>query len=186
MTERKLILCPICAGSTRNYNGILGCFSCGVKFDGLPEEKWYVGTQEDLDAARAKITELTLKLEQVINRHLFSIATINTKVLGPDITDEMSSAYFAAGENPDEAWRAMWNAADDDLYLNPATNNMLRRCIEIAWERGARKAIWNPQKGVGNPKIDPVELGTVIHVAFDELQRENPGLFKDLVPEQFE
>ncbi len=186
MTERKLIQCPVCHGSTKEVQGVLCCIAnCRVQFWGLPQDKWYVGTEEDLAAANEKIAELTLKLEQVTNRHMFSLAHQNTKVLGQDITDAMSQAYYAAGENPDEAWRAMWKAADDDLYLNPATNNLLKRCIEIAWERGAIKAIWNPEKGNGNPKIDVVEIGMVIHVAFEELQRENPDLFKDLVPEQF-
>ena len=187
MTERKLIPCPICHGSTKEIQGVLACIAnCRTQFWGLSQDKWYVGTKEDLDVANAKIAELTLRLEQVTNRHIFSIANPGTKVLGPDITDDMASAYFGTREAAQDAWKAMWTEADDDLFLNPATNNMLRRCISIAWERGASKAIWNPEKGNGHPKIDVVELGTVIHVAFEELQRENPGLFKDLVPEQFE
>ena len=186
MTERKLIQCPVCHGSTKEVQGVLCCIAnCRVQFWGLPQDKWYVGTEEDLAEANARIADLTLQLERVTNRHLFSIIAPDLKFVGQDITDAMSSAYYAAGETPDEAWRAMWNAAEDDLYLNPATNNLLKRCIEIAWERGASKAIWNPEKGNGNPKIPAIEVGTVIHVAFEELQRENPDMFKDLIPEQF-
>ena len=65
MTERKLIPCPICMGSTKNYNGILGCFSCGVKFDGLPEEKWYVATNDEVLALEAKIKSLEGQLANV-------------------------------------------------------------------------------------------------------------------------
>jgi hypothetical protein len=180
MTERKLIQCPVCHGSTKEVQGVLCCIAnCRVQFWGLSQDKWYVGTEEDLAAAKEKIAELTLRLEKVSNRHLFSIVHPDLKCLGQDITDEMSQAYHAAGETPDEAWRAMWKAADDDLYRNPATNSMLKRCIEIAWERGF--------KGAHNsaPNARSIDIGTVIHVAFEELQRENPDLFKDLIPEQF-
>lgn len=186
MTERKLIPCPICHGSVRISYDVLCCIAnCRTQFWGLSPDKWYVGTEEDLAAANARINELTLRLEQVSNLHLFSVINPGTKVVGPDITDDMARAYFGTREAAQDSWRAMWTEADDDLYLNPVTNNLLKRCIEIAWERGASKAIWNPEKGNGNPKIDAVETGTVIHVAFEELQRENPDLFKELVPEQF-
>lgn len=180
MTERKLIPCPICHGSTKEIQGVLACIAnCRTQFWGLSQDMWYVGTQEDLDAANAKIAELTLRLKQVTDRHMFSIANPGTKVLGPDITDDMARAYFGTREAAQDTWKAMWTEADDDLFLNPATNNMLRRCIEISWERGF--------KGAHNssPTARPEDIGTVIHCAFEELQRENPGMFKDLVPEQF-
>lgn len=187
MTERKLIPCPICHGSTKEIQGVLTCIAnCRTQFYGLDRDKWYVGTAEDLVEANKKIAELTLKLERVENLHIFSLLDPTMKLVGQDITDAMSDAYYLAGETPDEAWRAMWKASESEPYKNPVTNNILKRSIEIAWERGASKAIWNPEKGNGHPKIDPVELGTVIHVAFEELQRENPDLFKDYVPEQFD
>lgn len=186
MTERKLIQCPVCHGSTKEVQGVLCCIAnCRVQFWGLSQDKWYVGTEEDLAAANEKINELKLELERVSNLHLFSVINPGTKMLGQDITDEMSQAYYAAGETPDEAWRAMWKAAEEDLYVNPVANNLLKRCIEISWERGFRKAFHSVELVAKDCKIPAIELGNVIHVAFEELQRENPDLFKDLVLEQF-
>lgn len=178
MTERQLIQCPVCHGSTKVTQGVLCCIAnCRVQFYGLSSDKWYVGTEADLAAANVRIRELTLELERVSTLHLFSVINPGTKMLGQDITDEMSAAYYAAGETPDEAWRAMWKAAEDDLYVNPVANGLLKRCIEIAWQRGATRP--------GQPLPDPESVGTVIHIAFEELLRENPDLFKDYVPEQF-
>lgn len=180
MTERILIPCPICHGSTKEIQGVLACIAnCKTQFYGLARDKWYVGTEADLAVANAQITDLKRRFEQVSNLHLFSLVKPGTKMLGQDITDDMAAAYFAAGETPDEAWRAMWKAAEGDMFVNPVTNNLLKRCIEIAWERGF--------KGAHNcaPTATAFDVGTVIHVAFEELQRENPDMFKDLVPEQF-
>lgn len=186
MTERKLIQCPVCHGSTKEVQGVLCCIAnCRVQFWGLSQDKWYVGTEEDLAAAHEKINELKLELERVSNLHLFSVIKPGTKVVGRNITDDMARAYFGTPEAAQDAWAAMWNEADDDLYLNPVTNTLLKRCIEIAWERGFRKAFHSVELVAKDCKIPAIELGTVIHVAFEELQRENPDLFKDLVPEQF-
>lgn len=186
MTERKLIQCPVCHGSTKEIQGVLCCIAnCRVQFWGLSQDKWYVGTEEELEAANAKIAELTSKLETVSNLHLFSMLRPGTKVLDEDITDSMSDAYYAAGETPEDAWRAMWKAAESEPYLNPVTNNLLKRCIEISWERGASVAIWKPKKGAGNPKPEPTEVGDVIHIALEELLRQNPDMFKGLTEEQF-
>ena len=187
MTERKLIPCPICHGSTKEVQGVLACIAnCRTQFWGLAQDKWYVGTEEDLQRANAQIADLKLRLEQVRDRHLFLVNQPGTKRLGQDITDEMSQAYYAAGENPDDTWRAMWKAAEEDLYVNPVTNNMLKRCIEISWERAYSKALNSPMVWNVDRTIPEIERGTVIHVAFEELQRENPDMFKDLVPDQFE
>lgn len=187
MTERKLIPCPICHGSTKEIQGVLACIAnCRTQFYGLAQDKWYVGVQADLDLANLQIANLKTRMEELSNRHLFSIVNPGTKMLGQDITDEMSQAYYSAGENPDDAWRAMWNAADDDVFVNPVSNKILRRAIEIAWERGASRAIWNPQKGVGQPKARPEDIGTVIQCAFEELVREEPDLFKGLELRQFQ
>lgn len=180
MTERKLIPCPICHGSTKEIQGVLACIAnCRTQFYGLAQDKWYVGTQEDLDAALEKIAELTEKLVHVSSLHLFSLIQPGTKVVGEDITDAMSNAYYSAGETPDDAWRAMWKAAESEPYLNPVTNNLLKRCIEISWERGF--------KGAHNsaPTATAFDIGTVIHVALEELLRENPDMFKGLTEEQF-
>lgn len=185
MTERKLIQCPVCHGSTKEVQGVLCCIAnCRVQFWGLSQDKWYVGTEEDLAAANARINELTLELERVSNLHLFSVIRPGTKVVGPEVTGAMRNAYYSSFSHPDNIWPAMWREAEEQPYLNPVTNTLLKRCVEISWERGFSKAFHSLEVAMDR-KIPAIELGMVIHVAFEELQRENPDLFKDYVPEQF-
>lgn len=157
MTERKLIPCPICHGSTKEIQGVLACIAnCRTQFYGLAQDKWYVGTQEELDAALEKIKTLEHQLAHV--------------------TEFVGKGYDTLVANLE--------AEVADLKVIPQVA-LLRRCVEISYERGFARAVWAPEKGVGHRKIDTVEAGTVIRLALEELLRENPDMFKGLTEKQF-
>ena len=158
MTERKLIPCPICHGSTKVIQGVLCCIAnCRVQFYGLSSDKWYVATNDEVLALEAKIKSLEGQLANV--------------------SEFVGRGYKTLVDNLEKEV-ARLNEIIAAIPTIPHSS-LLKRSIEIAWERGF--------KGAHNsaPNARSIDIGTVIHVAIEELQREKAGLLKGEVLEQF-
>lgn len=130
MTERTLIPCPICHGSTKEIQGVLCCITkCKTQFWGLDQTRWYACTPEELVAANEKIKALEKLVEnqaKILNTNLDSAVMKRIADIAWDrAVSKVRSDRTTPNEIPEEEMEAV----------------VLMAISELAWEARREKPV---------------------------------------------
>ena len=145
MTDRQLIPCPICHGSTKEIQGVLACIAnCRTQFWGLGHDRWYVSTEDQVLSLKAEVTRLTDLIESkpdtVKSDHFEYLCTVKDyEILRLNEALTLATEGMTAIQMTDhvikllEGLKKMFSHRKDDLYQTymEAIESLLKNKVKV-------------------------------------------------------